>query len=309
MSKAKIHPRNKYQGKYDIKALVKASPELKTFVTKNVKGEDTIDFAQPEAVRLLNQALLKTQYELDFYELPESNLTPPIPGRADYIHYAADVLSSRSFGKVPMGPEVKVLDIGCGANCIYPIIGHLEYGWSFVASDISQDSLKTAEEICAKNGDKLSEIEFRHQPQARNVFNGILEKGEKYQLSICNPPFHASAEEAAKASGRKVKNLHGDKKEDTPKQNFSGIGKELWCDGGEKRFVQNMIYESVKVKDKVVWFTTLVSKESHLKLYYALLDKCDAWEVRTVPMGQGNKSSRLLAWTFTRKQKFRKKDK
>lgn len=304
MSKSKIHPRNKYQGKYDINALVKACPELKSFITKNISGEETIDFTQPQAVLLLNKGLLMTQYGLESYDLPEDNLIPPIPGRADYIHYTADLISSRSFGKIPTGPEVKVLDIGCGANCIYPIIGHIEYGWTFVGSDIRQVSLKTAEEICKGNGELLLNIEFRNQRQARNIFDGVIMKGEKFDLSVCNPPFFSSPQDSAKSSTRKVKNLHGDKSDSVPKQNFSGISNELWCEGGEKRFVQNMIYESAKVKDNVIWFTTLVSKESNLKLFYALLDKCRAKEVRTIQMGQGNKSSRILAWTFTPKRKF-----
>lgn len=301
MSKTKIHPRNKYQGRYDLTELVKVCPELKAYLTKNHDGGETVDFAEPEAVRLLNKALLLSQYNLDFYEIPEENLTPPIPGRADYIHNAADLLVGLAYGKIPKGKEVKVLDIGTGANCIYPILGQREYGWSFVATDINRKALEVAQEILSKNKDLAEHIALRHQKSSRDVFHNVMDKSEKFHLSICNPPFHASAEEAAKSTGRKLKNLHGDQKQ---KLNFSGVSNELWCDGGEKKFIQNMIYESAKFKTQVVWFTTLVSKETHLKSYYAVLDKCRAREVRTIPMGQGNKTSRILAWSYIPKTKI-----
>ncbi len=307
MTKSKIHPRNKHQGRYDLKSLVKECPELKAFLTKNKNGDETIDFSSPEAVRLLNTALLKSNYDIDYYEIPAENLTPPIPGRADYVHYAADLLSSLSFGKIPRGKEVKVLDIGTGANCIYPILGVREYDWDFVATDIDENSIEIAQNIVDKNKGLSEKIEFRHQPNSRDIFfRGIL-KGEKFQLSMCNPPFHRSAVEAMRGTVRKNKNLHGDDESKIDVQNFSGVHKELWCDGGEKKFIQNMIFESVRFKTQVVWFTTLVSKETHLKGYYAMLKKCKALEIRTIPMGQGNKTSRILAWTFVQKQSFKKK--
>lgn len=304
MAKSKLHPRNKHQGLYELDELVKVTPELKDHMTTNKNGESTIDFSSPNAVRLLNTALLKAYYDIDFYEIPNENLTPPVPGRADYIHYAAELLSSLSFGKVPRGEKVKVLDIGTGANCIYPIIGVREYDWNFVATDIDKNSIEIAQNICDKNKGLSEKIEFRHQPNTRDIFfRGIL-KGEKFHLSMCNPPFHRSAVEAIRENQRKNKNLHGKDDEKIDVQNFGGVHKELWCDGGEKKFIQNMIFESVRFKSQVVWFTTLVSKETHLKSFYAYLDKCGAKEIRTIPMGQGNKVSRILAWSFNPKAKF-----
>ena len=42
----------------------------------------------------------------------------------------------------------------------------------------------------------------------------------------------------------------------------------------------------------------LISKQNNLKSVYAALKKVNAVEVRTIPMGQGNKSSRIVAWSF-----------
>jgi 23S rRNA (adenine1618-N6)-methyltransferase len=73
---------------------------------------------------------------------------------------------------------------------------------------------------------------------------------------------------------------------------------ELWCEGGELRFIKNMIKESKQFEKNVLWFTTLVSKHGNLKNIYLALRKMEAFDVKTIPMGQGNKSSRIVAWTY-----------
>ena len=59
-----------------------------------------------------------------------------------------------------------------------------------------------------------------------------------------------------------------------------------------------MIRESKKFGKSCFWFTTLISKSNNLKSAYTTLEKVTAVEVKTIQMGQGNKSSRLIAWTF-----------
>ncbi|PTM11049.1 MAG: 23S rRNA (adenine(1618)-N(6))-methyltransferase, partial [Bacteroidetes bacterium] len=76
-----MHKNNKHQSKYNFNKLIEAEPDLKTFVFENDFGTQTIDFANPGAVKLLNKALLKTYYSIDYWEFPDINLCPPIPGR------------------------------------------------------------------------------------------------------------------------------------------------------------------------------------------------------------------------------------
>ena len=135
------------------------------------------------------------------------------------------------------------------------------------------------------------------QKNSKDVFHGIISKEDKIELIICNPPFHASIEDAKKGSVRKIKNLTG-KKVKTPELNFSGISNELICEGGEYQFIQNMIRESKKLSKNCYWFSTLVSKQSNLKGIYKLLENIEANQIKRIPMGTGNKSSRILAWTF-----------
>jgi 23S rRNA (adenine1618-N6)-methyltransferase len=299
--KARLHPRNRNRERYDLKALIISNPELKTFVKPNKYGDDSVDFSNPAAVKLLNKALLNHYYGIKHWEFPERNLCPPIPGRADYLHYIADLLGSSNFGNIPKGSKIIGYDIGMGANCIYPIIGVIEYDWNFIGSDIDAKSVKSAQNIVDSNPSLKGKIDCRLQENPKDFFYGIIGKEDKIDFSICNPPFHASAEEAQQGTARKVKNLTG-KEIKNPALNFAGISNELICDGGEYKFVNNMIRESKKFSNNCFWFSSLVSKQSNLKSIYQSLDKFEAVEVKTIPTGTGNKSSRIVAWTFLTKE-------
>lgn len=295
--KTKLHPRNKHRERYDLKLLVSTLPELEPFVTTNIHGDETVDFFNPEAVKLLNKALLKQYYGIDYWDIPPMYLCPPIPGRADYLHNMADILSQSNKGQIPNGNKLTCLDVGVGANCVYPIIGNKSYGWSFIGSDTDPAAVASAKNIVEKNPHLAGQIDIRLQPDPKHFFRGIIGKDEYVDLTICNPPFHASAEDAAASNQRKVSNLTKTKTEE-PQSNFGGQANELWYEGGEKMFVGTMIMESKHFAKSVFWFSTLISKQSNLKMAYAELDHIGATEIKTIPMGQGNKSSRVVAWTF-----------
>ncbi|MFN0034662.1 MAG: 23S rRNA (adenine(1618)-N(6))-methyltransferase RlmF [Saprospiraceae bacterium] len=295
--KPKLHPRNRHRERYDFERLVVTCPELSPFVLPNIHGDESIDFANPDAVRTLNTALLKQYYNLEHWDIPENYLCPPIPGRADYIHHIADLLARHNYGKVPTGASVKCLDVGVGANCIYPIIGNKEYGWSFIGSDIDPVSIESANRIIEANPFLKAAVECRLQPNPKDIFYGIIQKDEMIDLTICNPPFHASLEDAQAATLRKLSNLQQEKVT-TPTLNFGGQNGELWCDGGEEKFVRAMVRQSRQFIHSCFWFSSLISKKTHLQGVYEELKKAKANGVTTIPMGQGNKSSRIVAWTF-----------
>ncbi|PWJ58449.1 23S rRNA (adenine1618-N6)-methyltransferase [Dyadobacter jejuensis] len=299
--KARLHPRNKNKERYDLEALLACVPELKNHIAPNKYGQDSVDFFSPLAVKLLNRAILYHYYGLTYWDFPEENLCPPIPGRADYIHHMADLLAVHNFGRIPVGQNFTCLDVGVGANCIYPIIGVTEYDWHFIGSEIDPKSIDSAQRIVEANASLQGKIECRLQTDKTDVFFRVIGKEEKFDISICNPPFHASAEEATKGTKRKLKNLTN-KQVSTPQLNFAGVSNELIYEGGEYKFVHNMIRESAKYSKNCFWFSTLVSKQSNLKGIYSNLDKYGAVQVETIPMGTGNKSTRLVAWTFLTKE-------
>lgn len=295
--KPKLHPRNKNRERYDFKQLTGSFPELTSFVKPNIYGDESIDFANPEAVKVLNQALLQHHYGISSWDIPEGYLCPPIPGRADYIHHISDFLSRNNYGKIPTGPQIKCFDIGLGASCIYPIIGNHEYGWSFIGSDIDPVAIESANRIITQNPALQGKVECKLQTNSKDFFYGIIRKDELIDLSICNPPFHASVKEAQAGTLRKIHNLNLDKKAE-PILNFGGQNHELWCDGGEEKFVRNMIQQSKKFAGNCFCFSTLISKESNLKSVYRALEQVGAVGSETIPMGQGNKISRIVVWTF-----------
>lgn len=296
VEKSGLHPRNKHRSRYDFHLLINVCPELKSFVSINQYNVETIDFTNPQAVKLLNQALLKQFYNIQHWDIPKNYLCPPIPGRADYIHNIADILSSSNGGIIPKGKSVTVLDVGVGANCIYPLLGHQEYGWRFIGSEVDTVALKVATQIVQSNS-LSSYIDIRHQANSSFIFKGVIKPNELIDITLCNPPFHSSADEANEGSHKKWKNL-GYKKTDKPVLNFGGQTSELWCKGGEVAFVTKMIEESVGVKDQCLWFTSLVSKSSNLPSIYFTLKKVGAISVKTINMSQGSKMSRFVAWTF-----------
>lgn len=295
-----MHPRNKHLGRYAFKELIAVHPELGNFVRPNKHQDTSIDFADPLAVKALNKALLKSYYGINYWEVPPNYLLPPIPGRADYIHHIADLLCTNHFGRIPKGSNTKCLDIGVGASCVYPIIGINEYGWSFIGSDIDSISLDSAKNIVDENAQLRNRVEFRLQTDAKDIFYGIIRKEERIDVTICNPPFHSSKEDAQAGTLRKLNNLSTEKVT-KPTLNFGGQSNELWCEGGEKRFVKDMIRESKKFKETCFWYSTLVSKQSNVKFVERRLKEAKATEVRIIPMGLGNKTSRAIAWTFLEK--------
>ena len=295
--KEQLHPRNRFRAGYDFRLLIAGSPALAAFVAPNAYGDESIDFANPEAVKGLNQALLKHAYGLQNWDTPRGYLCPPIPGRSDYIHHLADLLSGGDDAAIPRGRLVRVLDIGMGANCIYPLIGASEYGWRFVGSEIDPVALRCARALVAANRAVARLIECRMQTSPDECFKGVIKPGEVFDLSMCNPPFHSSAADAAAGNRRKLYHLGG-RTGSAGVLNFGGKAGELWCSGGELAFVRRMITQSADLPRRFRWFTTLVSKSEHLPRLRQSLREVKAADVKIIEMAQGQKKSRILAWTF-----------
>jgi 23S rRNA (adenine1618-N6)-methyltransferase len=295
--KTNLHPRNLHRLGYDFNELIAINPELKPFVLVNEYEIETINFSNPQAVKALNKSLLIANYGIQNWDIPENYLCPPIPGRVDYIHYIADLLALSNNGIIPEGENVQVLDTGIGANCIYPILGNYVYGWSFVGTEIDEKAIQNCKTIIKDNPQLMDFISLQLQTESRYIFKNIITAEDHFSLTICNPPFHNSKEEASKASIRKLNNLENTRTKN-PILNFGGQNAELWCDGGELGFITEMIFESAKYPMQCLWFTTLVSKKENLSSLYKTLNKVNVVEVKTIDMAQGQKKSRILAWTF-----------
>jgi 23S rRNA m(6)A-1618 methyltransferase (EC 2.1.1.48) len=295
-----LHPRNRHHARYDLPALCQETPALSAFLVTTPAGEQSINFADPEAVKTLNKALLAHFYQVKAWDIPEGFLCPPVPGRADYLHYLADLLAG-SAGAIPQ--NVSVLDIGTGANLIYPLIGNHEYGWRFTGTEVNAQALASAQAIVDANPGLTRQIRLRRQKDPQAILAGMIHKNEFFDAMICNPPFHDSAEAAREGSERKRRNL-GQQKNDA--LNFGGQQQELWCEGGEVAFIRKMIEESRRFSRQVMWFTSLVSRGDNLPLLYSALTEAGAVKVVKKEMTQGQKQSRFIAWTFLDDDKRRR---
>jgi len=295
-TKTKLHPRNQHSEGYDFVRLVAQTPELEAFTIRNPVGQTTIDFQDVGAVRMLNRALLKTHYNIDFWDIPAGYLCPPIPGRVDYIHHLADLLAESNNQEIPRGRHVKALDIGTGASLVYPLTGQSEYGWHFTGVDIDEGAIKSARNICQLNELKIT---LRQQNNRENIFRGVITPKDLFHVSMCNPPFHSSMEKANKGTQRKWANLG---KGQSSKLNFGGQNAELWCPGGEIKFIARMIEQSMEYTQQCLWFTSLVSKKDNLQPLHRILGKAGVADYKVVEMAQGQKTSRFIAWTFMKKK-------
>ncbi|CAG36018.1 23S rRNA (adenine(1618)-N(6))-methyltransferase RlmF [Desulfotalea psychrophila] len=293
-----LHPRNPHRGRYDLDALCRTCPELKMHIQIKPTGDKTIDFSDAKAVLCLNRALLAHYYQVSNWQIPEGYLCPPIPGRADYIHYLADLLAE-DLPTSAKGKKIRVLDIGTGANCIYPIIGSQSYGWHFVGTDIDPLAIKIAGMIVQANSCLNGKITLKQQLDKKLIFKGIINE-DKFDLTMCNPPFHASLAEAEAGNQRKRKNLgHGKENRAQEKLNFGGQNAELWCPGGEIVFLRQMAEESVAFAKQVRWFSSLLSKGKNVAPLKKLLKQLGCKRIKVVEMAQGQKISRFIAWSFS----------
>jgi len=289
-----LHPRNRHRSRYDLDALCIDEPNLRDFIIATPAGEPTVNFADPEAVKALNKALLAHFYGVKHWDIPEGFLCPPVPGRADYIHHLADLLAETSVdGTIPR--QASVLDIGTGANCIYPLIGHHEYGWRFTGTEIGDAAFASAQAIVTGNPGLTRAVRLRRQKDPAAILNGMIHKNEQYDATLCNPPFHDSAAAAQAGNDRKRRNLG---QSEASGLNFGGQQQELWCEGGEVAFISKMIAESQAFGRQVLWFTSLVSRGENLPPLYRALTAAGAVKVVKKEMAQGQKQSRFIAWTF-----------
>ena len=305
-----MHIDNPHKNGYDIKALVQVLPDLAPFVIQNKHGVDSIDFSNAKAVKLLNRALLKKYHQVQYWDIPDGFLCPPIPGRLDYLCHLNDFLEEQGLNQVLAlnNEKVNALDIGTGANMVYAMLASQVFNWKVTGSDIEKLSINWASELVKQNKNLKKSIRLVHQPNKQHIFKGVIKEGEYYDLTLCNPPFHASEAEAMAGSQRKNKNLNRNKLKrgsqvasikDNNQLNFAGRNNELWCQGGELSFIKNMMDESSLFVQQVGAFSCLVSKKENLPALKSHLSKLKQVQHKVVDMKQGAKISRILIWWFT----------
>ena len=281
-----MHPDNPYRHEYDLPRYIQQLPELASYCKKK-HGRLTVDFASPDAVIALNKAIIEADCGVVGWTVPKGNLCPPIPGRIDYLLHIKSLLSDTH------GP-IKMLDIGTGATAIYGVLAATQFDYQVVGTDISQHSLSHAEKMLAANPSLASKVTLRHQPSASHIFHGVVNDTEQFDISVCNPPFYKSSQQANEKNREKNRAL-ASKQTD---RNFAGQDNELIYPGGEVAFIKRMIFESYKYRNQITWFTSLVSQKSSVDEIKRTLKKERHAVQQWITMKHGNKTSRIVVWQF-----------
>ena len=311
----RMHPRNVFAASNpDFAALAATHPRLLPYLVETKDGLHTIDFASWDATFELNRALLDACYGVKHWEVPRGHLCPPVANRANYVHWIEDLLAlSRpaSASASAAGPALVGLDVGVGASCVYPLIGASLNGWRFVGIDVTDVAVAGARANAAGNPAIRHLVEIRDartfrlagtsptlENQTRTNENDsrgdslllpAMDEHETFAFCMCNPPFFDSDIQTEEARRRK-----------NPGSDFGGSDAETSCPGGERAFTARLFEDSLALRDRVHWFTTMCGKKETVKHLRRALASRDARvaAVRTTVFRQGKTARWGVAWSF-----------
>ncbi|XP_075511289.1 uncharacterized protein LOC142547093 isoform X1 [Primulina tabacum] len=323
------HPRNKYSDNPpDFCSLASLYPSFQPYVFYSREGKPKIDWTDFNATRELTRVLLLHDHGLDWW-IPDGQLCPTVPNRSNYIHWIEDLLASNLVSGTRVDGRVNGFDIGTGANCIYPLLGASLLGWKFVGSDVTdvaiewanrnvmnnphitelieirrvecEDDIFDVEELqtkkqhsgeCDLNSHDEKALEIVPAPSSvvgkkkgycgSHVLLGVVKDGENFDFCMCNPPFFETMEEAGL----------------NPNTACGGTSEEMVCIGGERAFISHIIGDSVQLKHRFRWFTSMVGRKSNLSMLVAELWDNGVTVVKTTEFVQGKTSRWGLAWSF-----------
>jgi 23S rRNA (adenine1618-N6)-methyltransferase len=215
--------------------------------------------------------------------------------------------------------HIRGLDIGCGSNLIYPLLGASAFGWQFTAADIETCAIDNARNILQQN-DALKQLitvrlceqykpsgrsEEWHRAASSNTADGhgsmdeaspcsessqlsgplmnAVQDSEVYDFCMCNPPFFSTINHA-KQNGR---------------TDFGGTTAEMSCEGGEETFTMAMVADSLRLRGRVHWYTTMFGKKSTFRTVRKYVKGLSAVSaVRSLELAPSQTARWLLAWSF-----------
>ncbi|EPS43464.1 hypothetical protein H072_2531 [Dactylellina haptotyla CBS 200.50] len=284
-----MHPRNIYQDTISFAKLAKDYPDF----AKCLKGRNSIDFHDPEAVRQLAKALLKRDFNLDV-DLPEDRLCPAIPNRLNYILWLNDLITdTHGYMTTPESNKVVGVDIGTGASAIYPLLGcsHFPH-WQFITTDIDSTSLSNATRNIQQNSldGRVTIVDVSASP---TIFPPeVTENSLTIDFAMCNPPFYTSINDML--SSAKLKSV-------PPLSACTGSTTEMVTEGGEVSFVGRMVDESLKLREKIRWYTSMLGKLGSVE---KIVDKLKQNGVSNYVVGEfvqgvGKTKRWAVGWSFS----------
>jgi 23S rRNA (adenine1618-N6)-methyltransferase len=271
--------------KPDFLTLIKEFPELKKYILKqNEDNEEEFqfDWSNNELSLLMDKSILNYYFNIKYYDIPKGFLIPPIPSRINYINLINSIIT-----KLIKDIDIKNIigiDIGTGANIIYPILGYSIYKWKFICTEINKEAYNNAKLILQKNNLE-NNINIIKQNNKDNIFISILNRENKYIFSMCNPPYY-NYENEIKLEDKKRDNEY----------NFD----EIYYKNGEFGFFQRYFEESICYKNNVFLYTILIGKKINAENIY---DKLSSYSdiIKIYNMQKiltGNNVRYIIYWSF-----------
>ncbi|KAI0686553.1 S-adenosyl-L-methionine dependent methyltransferase [Earliella scabrosa] len=287
-----MHPRSPYRNPPDFLALAAAYPPLKPHVLQTPNGPATIDFKDEASQRRLTEAILQRDFGLKM-ELPPGRLCPPVWMTLNYILWLEDVIQAVLLADPEQDSEriVRGLDIGTGASAIYPLLGCSTHSnWVFTATEVDDMSLQSAARNIDANRlqDRIALVRaVPDDPILLPLFQRASDT--QYDFTMCNPPFYSSREDVIQSA---------EAKEFEPNAVCTGADTEMITPGGEAAFVGRMLMESLGLRNKCRWFTSMLGKMSTLTHIVQLLreNKVDKYAITELVQGQTRRW--VIAWSF-----------
>ncbi|KAL1836231.1 hypothetical protein VTJ49DRAFT_5412 [Mycothermus thermophilus] len=276
--------RHLYDTEPDFAQLAKQDPDFKAVVQPN--GQ--LDFTNPHATMQLTKTLLQADFGLKI-DLPEDRLCPPVPNRHNYILWLKDLMDTTSYN--PPGRPLCGLDVGTGASCIYPLLGTRQRPWTFVATDIDDKNLAYARRnIHLNNLSSRIHLLSRQPSDPLIPFDHPSIKTKTIDFVMMNPPFYSSPDEMLSSAQKKSR---------PPMSACTGAPVEMVCSGGELSHVGRLLRESLALRDRVQWYTTMLGKLSSLEALVEQLREAGIDNYAVTEFVQGSKTRRwALGWSF-----------
>ncbi|KZT53193.1 hypothetical protein CALCODRAFT_440486, partial [Calocera cornea HHB12733] len=266
--------------------LAEAYPPLKPHVFLR-QGQPALDFRDPNVQRRLTEAILHRDFNLKL-ALPNNRLCPAVPNRWDYVAWINEILVS-SYDVSPS--SIHGIDIGTGASAIYTLLGCRSHAsWSMVGTvDVDATSLHWARENVALNG-LQDRIEVMAVDMSQPIVQPLVAHPDiQFDFLMCNPPFYSSADEIADLAAMK---------EFDPNGVCTGSDNEMIIAGGEVGFVGQIVRESVQLRTRCRWYSSLLGKLSSVREIVELVrsEKINNYVIGEITQGRTKRWA--IAWSF-----------
>ncbi|EMC96392.1 hypothetical protein BAUCODRAFT_70727 [Baudoinia panamericana UAMH 10762] len=280
-----------YDGDVDFDALAAEDADFAA-ICKVSKDKRWIDFQDPKVVQQLTKSLLKCDFALSL-ELPNDRLCPPVPVRWNYVRWIQELLDTTSGDyRDHYDPEREVLglDIGVGASCIYPLLAcSMRPEWRMAGTDVDQHSFDYARKNVEANG-LAKRIKLRLSTSDRPLIPLDSMKIEGLDFVMTNPPFYTShTDMLASYAGKQA----------PPSAVCTGADNEMICPGGDVGFVTRILDESLKLRERVQWYSAMLGKMSSLQQLIAKLREHNITNFAVTCLQAGYRTKRwAVAWSF-----------